>query len=79
MKTVCILCRRSISGSISRTYKLASMYNMKSAKEIVDELNRSQLYIYKWHYMLTDEQGEEIYPTTAKQRIELLRRIDAER
>lgn len=71
MKTVCVLCRRSIS----RTYKLASMYNMKSAKKIVDELNRTELYRNKWHYILTDEQGEEIYPTTLQQRARMLREI----
>ena len=51
------------------------MYNMKSAKEIVDELNRAQLYKNKWHYILTDEQGEEIYPTTLAQRARMLREI----
>lgn len=75
MNVVCILCRRSISMT-PRTYKLAGMYNLKVAKEIVDEMNRSQLYINKWHYILTDERGEEIYPTTVKQRLEMLNDIE---
>ena len=74
MKTVCFLCK----GSFRRKYKLASMHNMNSAKEIVDTMNQSQLYNHKWHYFLTDEKGEEIYPTTAKQRLESLKRIEEE-